>query len=266
MSSVDCPSRNATKTSFSSKIICNANITAQGEAKIDTADYTTDPCELKVVVEHNAGCPAIDLSPVKGFIEACKWIIGITFIIVGPVIGMLGKRWFPWVVAIFAGGCAWGMFCLLFLVFGWMDNSAGFWICLIVALGLAVGVSWLVKKAIWFEVGLLGVMGGFFFATYSYSLIIAASGWDSVAFYWCYTIPLMILCGVLSWKYARAVVMFTTSGIGAYMFCRGLSYLFGGWPSDAVIFSGNTDFVEFEWSFWLYWFLTIGLWVFFVWW
>jgi len=265
-SDVRCPSNPLNKTHFEASVKCNSTITGQGAGKINSAKVVDNGCGLKVEVEHNAGCPVVDFSAVKGFIQACKWIIGITFIIVGPIIGMVGKRWFPWVVAIFAAFCSWALFCLLFLVFGWMGSSAGFWICSIVSICLSVLVAWLVKKAIWFEVGLLGVLGGFFLATWVYSLIVAASSWDSVAFYWCLTIPVMIVCGVLSWKYARMVVMVTTSGIGAYMFCRGLSYLFGGWPSDAAMFSSNVDYLEFGWSFWLYWCLTICLWIFFVWW
>jgi hypothetical protein len=53
----------------------------------------------------------------------------------------------------------------------------------------------------------------------------------------------MILCGILcaigggalSWKYAKAVVLFSTSLIGSYSFMRGISYFAGGFPSEAAI-------------------------------
>lgn len=135
---------------------------------------------------------------------------------------------------------------------------------MIVSIALAFLIGWLTKKAVWFEIGLLGVLGGWFGASWLYSVIVAASGWESLALYWIMEIIAMIVCGILSWKFARAVVMTSTSGIGAYLFTRGCGYLFGGWPSDAALMGGNAEFVEFEVGFWIYMSLTIVLFVFFI--
>lgn len=264
-SNIKCSTGNGTN-SFVATINCNPNITGQGAAIINKVDYTTNPCELQVEMTHAAGCPSVDLWDVHKFIIACKWIIGFTFIICGPIIGMVGKRMFPWIVAIGAAFVCWAIFCILFLVFGWMNSAAGFWICFIVAFGLACLSAWLVKKAIWFEVGLLGVLGGFFMASYFYSFIVAATGWESAVFYWLLVLPTCIASGILSWKYARTVVIVTTSYVGSYMFSRGFSYLCGGWPHDTTLFSGATDYTEFTGVFWVYFSLIIVGFTFFMFW
>jgi len=218
---------------------------------------------MNVVVEHAAGCSMIDLSGVHSFLLACKWVVGIIFIVSGPIIGMFGKRWFPWVVASGAAFLGFLCFLLFFTVVGWMASTAGFWCLMILSIALGVLIGWLTKKAIWFEVGLLGVLGGWFGGSFLYSFIVAASGWESVAFYWCLEIACMIPAGILAWKFARMVVMVSTSGIGAYLFCRGCGYLFGGWPSDATLMGGNAEYSEFETGYWVYMGLTLVLFIFF---
>jgi len=205
----------------------------------------------------------MDLSSISTFIIAAKWIIAILFILTGPIIGMMGKRWFPWMVACMGGVCSTLAFLMVYTVAGWMSSAAGFWCLLLTGIGLGVLGGWLLKKAVWFEIGLLGVLGGFFLATFLYSFIVAASGWDSPAFYWTFASILMITCGLLSWKFARLVVMVCTSGIGAYLFSRGLGYLFGGWPSEAALMGKNLEFVQFGTAFWIYMSMMIVLWVFF---
>lgn len=234
--------------------------------KVTKVDYTTNPCELSVTVEHSAACPMIDLSGVATFLTAAKWVVGIIFVLSGPFIGMFGKRWFPWVVAIGAAFIGFLCFLIFFTVVGWMGSSAGFWCLMVLSIGLAVLIGWLTKKAVWFEVGLLGVLGGWFGGSYLYSVIVAASGWESVALYWCMEIACCIAAGLCAWKFARVVVMVSTAGIGSYLFCRGCGYLFGGWPSDAALMGGNAEFVEFETGFWVYMSLTIVLFGFFLGW
>jgi len=102
-SDIKCPSNANRTTSFISTVICDASNTADGNAKIISVDSTSDACSLKVTVSHAAGCPVTDFSSISDFIMASKWILAVIFILSGPIIGMLGKRWFPWVVAIMSG-------------------------------------------------------------------------------------------------------------------------------------------------------------------
>lgn len=265
-SDTPCSLDNSTMNSFEATIRCNKDITGQGAGKIVSAQLSSNGCKMEVVVEHSSGCPVINLQEVHKFLIAAKWVVGIIFIVTGPIIGMVGKRWFPWVVASGAAFLAFLCFLIFFLVVGWMSSTAGFWCFLVLSIGLGVLVGWLTKKAVWFEVGLLGVLAGWFAGSWIYSLIVAAFGWESVAFYWILEIACMIPAGILAWKYARMVVMISTAGIGSYLFCRGCGYIFGGWPSDATLMGGNAQYDEFEVGYWVYFGLTIALFIFFAFW
>jgi len=144
-----------------------------------------------------------------------------------------------------------------------MNSTAGFWCLLILSIVLGFVEGWFMKKSIWLEVGLLGVLGGFFLATFLYSFIVAATGWDSPAFYWTFAIILMIVSGILAWKFARWVVLISTSGIGAYLFARGWGYIFGGWPSEAALMGQGVEVVQFGTAFYIYVTLFAILWIFF---
>ena len=59
-SSVDCPVGNG-KTKFTLTAVCDKSITGQGQAKINSVDYTSDPCNLQVEMSHEAACPTANL-------------------------------------------------------------------------------------------------------------------------------------------------------------------------------------------------------------
>lgn len=115
--------------------------------------------------------------------EEYPWVLGTIFILLGPIVGLLGKRWFPWVVASLAAIMTCCGLLVLFTVFGWMNETVGFWICLPVSFLLAGFVFWLAKKAIWLEVGIIGCLGGWFAGEMVYSLIMAATGFEALWFF-----------------------------------------------------------------------------------
>jgi hypothetical protein len=263
-----CPNTTDTFTKFTSTIVCDPSITTQGGAVISSVDTTSDPCNLKVTVAHAAGCAEIDASGFAAFIEDYPWVLGTIFVIIGPIIGMVGKRWFPWVVASLAALVTACGLLMVFTVFGWMSATAGFWICLVVSFILAGVAFYFTKKAIWFEIGLLGCVGGWFAGDLLYTFILAATGFDSLAMYIVMEIVIVLICGVLSWKFAKAVVITSTAGIGSYLFVRGWSYFFGGWPTTAQIMESinQTDDFDLGTAFWAYFAIIILSFLFFLFW
>jgi len=83
------------------------------------------------------------------FMEDYPWIMGIVYIACGPIIALFGKRWFPWVVATFVSVFTFLAVLMLFSVFGWMAETVGLIICIIVALGLGIFAFWFVKRTVW---------------------------------------------------------------------------------------------------------------------
>lgn len=185
-----------------------------------------------MTVAHAAGCSTIDASGFTKFLTDYPWVMGAIFILFGPIIGMVGKRFFPWIVAILASVLVLLGFLILFSVIGWMEETLGFWLSIVSAAILAGLTMYFTKKAIWFEVGLLGCIGGYFAGTVLYGIIVAACGYDELWFYIVIEAVCVILVGLLSCKWGQAVVIASTSFIGSYLFFRGWSYICGGWPTE----------------------------------
>jgi hypothetical protein len=138
-SNVACAARPNETTKFVTTIVCDKEITAKGGAQLVSADWTSDPCTLKVTMKHDAGCPEIDASGMVAFMHNYPWVLGIVFVICGPVIGMRGRRMFPWMVASLAACITLFGLLLVFTVFGWMTETLG--ICLSIFFALAGGVG-----------------------------------------------------------------------------------------------------------------------------
>lgn len=87
-------------------------------------------------------------------------------------------------------------------------------------------------------------------------LIIAISGWESVIFYLIVTIGLMVAGGIIGCKNTELVKKYLTACIGSYIFMRGWTYYFGGYPSELEMYdmmmTENTDPLEFTGLFWVY--------------
>lgn len=46
-------------------------------------------------------------------------------------------------------------------------------------------------------------------------------------------IVLGVVAGFFAYKFARPAIIITTALIGSYLFMRGCSYIFGGYPDEA---------------------------------
>lgn len=186
-------------------------------------------------MKHAAGCPEIDASGMVAFMHNYPWVVGIIFVLAGPVIGMRGRRMFPWMVAVCAAIITFLGLLLCFTVFGWMEETTGMIISIISALLAAAGMCWFAKWSIRFEVMLFGCIGGWFAGETLYSFIVAASGYDELWLFITLQVVIVLILGVLTYYFAKQVILWSTSGVGSYLFIRGFSYFFGGWPSMSDI-------------------------------
>jgi len=80
-----------------------------------------------------------------------------------------------------------------------------------------------------------GCIAGWFLGETIYSFIVACSGYDEMWLFIVLQIVIVIIMGLLTWKMHRQVILWGTSGVGAYLFIRGFSYFIGGWPSMSDI-------------------------------
>lgn len=80
---------------FVSNIECDEKNTGQGQAKIINVTYVTNECTLLVKMSHAAGCPKFSTYGFNQFLIEYPWILGILYLMLGPIMGLYGKKLFP---------------------------------------------------------------------------------------------------------------------------------------------------------------------------
>jgi len=103
---------------------------------------------------------------------------------VGPLVGLFGTKWFPYVMG--GLGAVVSFFGLLALmnVFGFMETTTGFYVCLGVAALLGILTGWLLYKMTWVSIGFIGIFGGFFLGSLIYAIVRDATGWEFMMQLW----------------------------------------------------------------------------------
>ena len=106
--------------------------------------------------------------------------LGIFAVVLGAVIAFCGKRWFPWIAGVYAGLCVVEFVVLGSAHYGGMNGALPATLTLVIALAIAIPVGMLIRRHVWFAVGLNGIMYGACFGAFIHTLILAASGWWSL--------------------------------------------------------------------------------------
>lgn len=227
----DEPCANGGTNSFTAKIMCEPMQTATTNDIIQSVD-TTDSCNPTVTINSAVGCPVDTGSELDRWLDSNPLVLAVFMLIVGPVIAFLGKKWFPYVAAIVAGIsvmdlCAWGA-----AEMGWLSSSWMPYVVLAVAIILAIIVGSLIRRAIWFAVGLVGIVAGASFGVVLWGTLVVSGlfagdhPWTLILF----GVLFAIIAGVLSFKWGQQMIVLATSMIGSYIFMRGWTLIFEGYP------------------------------------
>jgi len=207
---------------------------------------------MTVTLSHAAGCPYFDASDQLAWIEENPWLIGIIYIIAGPIIALFGLQWFPYVTSSLVAIFVMGITVSLCLAFGWMANTTGTVVVLVVAVILGVVAGILIRRNIWIMVSLLGLVGGFFAGSLVFAIIYSFSGWSTVWGFWVISCVMAAIGCVISCYLGKPVVLLGTSLVGSYLFMRSWTLFFpGNYPSEAEILSGDFELenVGIFWTF-----------------
>ena len=144
----------------------------------------------------------------------------------GPLIAVFGRSWFPYISAVFASAIALLTLLTLCSIFGWMDHKVGIWLCTVISLVVSVVLGWLAYELIYFAVGFVGVVGGFFLGGVCYSVFQATFKWNSLAALITFSVVFAMVGEIVAFKHPRVLVMLATAGLGSYIFMRGLTMCF----------------------------------------
>ena len=77
-----------------------------------------------------------------------EWVIGVIYIIAGPLIAIFGSRWFPYIVASLVALFVIVVICMLGLSFGWMESVGASIAIVLVSLVLGILAGCLVRRHI----------------------------------------------------------------------------------------------------------------------
>lgn len=235
-------------------IFCDKSVTGQGEAQINFVDNSD--CHVTVSVRHNAGCP--HTLPFIEFVQNNRYLLGAVLVAAGVFVGLFGKRYFGEVLQVvtFLFMFFFGMIAVS--LFGWTESTVGFWVCILVCLGVACGSAYMITrpctaKVIFFA---FGALAGFFLGVFIYTTILALIGsgpaWLMIAFGILGAVGIAFLAA----KNRYYLVLIGTSVIGSYWFTRGMGNFFGNYPNESEIWTAlnsgaDLDAYLNDW-FWIY--------------
>ena len=168
---------------------------------------------------------------------------------------------FPWIGALIAGVCV--LFAILSIssALGWTNEILGVMLTFLLGSALAIVISGIIRRNIDFAILVTAILGGLTAGNAIYDLLLTSFGWESLIG-WAVLVALFGLAsGSLMTKFDDEIILLGTSLIGSFLFVRGWSLIFGGWPSEITIFVSLTsgEHLVLTWSFYLYFVSTLLL-------
>ena len=99
-------------------------------------------------------------------------------------------------------------------------------------------VTSIVQKAIWFAVGVVGIVAGGSVGVLLWSSLVVAglfanAPWTMILF----AAIFAVIGGVMTFKWGKEMIAIATSIIGSYTFMRGSTLIFGGYPNESDIWT-----------------------------
>ena len=142
---------------------------------------------------------------------------------------------------------------------GWCSSVGGAIAVFFLLVALASLAAYLVKKYDDYVIIILGLISGFFFGSFVFTLIANLSGWEAEWGYWLITIIFAICGSLITYYFDREIIMIFTSILGSYVFMRAWTLFFPGvYPSESrIVSSSDEESFKVTAIFWLFVFLWI---------
>ena len=190
--------------------MCNESVTNVGSPIVtsvifddsETTGVASDnPCVVTMTLEHEAGCPVIDLYRVKLLFMENNWMVGIVLVIFGLFVGLFGLKYLRATAAIMISFGILLATLILSSVFGFFNTLLGIIVTCTIAVLLAIICGVLTVFFVWFSIGALGVLGGFFLGSFLYETTIMQFDFSHAWGFMILTVAGAVIGLVLSVKY-----------------------------------------------------------------
>ena len=216
---------------------------------VDPIQYDNKPGGVDVVIDESE----------RSWFHDNEWLIGIIYLIVGPLIALFGTAWFPQITACLVSVFVFSTGLTMCMDFGWCATTGGAIGSSIAIVTLALLAGVLVRKNIFAMIGLLGLVAGFYIGAFIFTIIAGASSWEAAWGYWFFACTFAIAGTLMACKFGVPIVMTCTALVGSYLFMRAWTLFFPGYyPSESQIVSaaghkhdGQDDF-QMTGMFWLF--------------
>ena len=211
-------------------------------------------------MDHSSGCPIQTANELTIWLADNPWVLAVLLLIVGPLIALFGKKWFPYVAGILSALFVMDAVAHFAGWMGWLTTSWSPYVVLGVAIFLGLLIGNIVARTVWFAVGLLGIVAGLALGTIIFAIVAASTGHANN---W----GLLLICavcgvagGFVTFKWGREIVVLGTSLVGSYIFMRGWTFIYDGYPHESEIWTNikhNEDpgFTNMFWAFMAVWFV-----------
>ena len=199
--------------------------------------FDTTTCDPEVIMEHESGCDLYSFSGFIKFMDENPWLPGTILVVFGAILCLFGRRFFPIIMGIF--GIMVGFCTIMYFssIFGWLSKTWSLIVLIIVAVLVGLLLGFVLFKMTAVSIAVLGVFAGIFAGFALYSFILACSGYDALWMLITFAAIGGIIFGYFSFRFNKGFLSLCTALLGGYMFMRGWTFYFGGFPSEAEQFS-----------------------------
>jgi len=182
-----------------------------------------------------------------------KVVMCIVFMLVGIIVGLLGRKLFSVIVFLAAVFVSIGLVMVISYATFLKDNHETWvgWVTLSVGAILGLLLGWLFVKIIKLGAFAVAAFGGFQLGLFLYETF-PMYKIDSQAFFWCFCIGLALICGLLAVCLFDHVLILTTAFGGAYLFVSGIGLVAGHFDNPFTIASERAADPNFTISGWFY--------------
>ena len=220
------------------EIFCDSNIDVVNPVLVGAK--STD-CRPFFEIHHRSGCKVGDINAVWRFVETNFWIFGITFIVIGLFILILGRKLVrPTLAIIFCLSTIVLIFFLFYVLILSSDVQKWVgWLLLAISVILGAIVGFFASKLIRVGVFFLGVWAGAGVGLLLNNTVFYMI--NHVAVLWVLIAVFGLTFGILSFFWYNYILIICTSILGAYLTVRGISLFTGGYPNEFTLFERIRD-------------------------
>lgn len=232
---------------FTLNIECDSDYNNTASWLHDGSAESNDVCSPTVTIRHAKACPVFSASKFSKFFLNNPLILASVFILLGPFIAGKGREFFGWTIYGTGVLSGFGITMLLFTMLSMFESARaedqggrleltyiGTTFTYVASLTIGLFLGFILQRMLKVGAGIISFIGGYLI---SIPIINLLFGWvDSETFLSVLSFLIAVAVTVLSLQHYDNIIIFGTSIIGSYIFVRGISLIFGGFPPESEVF------------------------------